>query len=144
MIYYRLGQNLLIINKYAVCSRYSLWPIQLVKDWRTSTLYTLEPRWCDLFRRICVHLSVLLVLVLTRILFVLNVNSSQKCVHLFIIALLVLIKVLCALVCVLCVLQFSIILFLFIKDLFTNRCSLITRTFKYSFILIYMDKSMLS
>ena len=26
------GQNQLIINKYAVCSRYSSWPIQLVKD----------------------------------------------------------------------------------------------------------------
>ena len=32
LIYYRLGQNLLIINKYAVRSRYNLWPIQLVKD----------------------------------------------------------------------------------------------------------------
>ena len=29
---YRLGPNQLIINKYAVRSRYSLWPIQLVKD----------------------------------------------------------------------------------------------------------------
>ena len=29
---YRLGQNQLIINKYAVRSRYSSWPIQLVKD----------------------------------------------------------------------------------------------------------------
>ena len=27
-----LGQNQLIINKYAVLSRYSLWPIKLVKD----------------------------------------------------------------------------------------------------------------
>ena len=32
LIYYRLGQNLLIIIKYAVRSRYSSWPIQLVKD----------------------------------------------------------------------------------------------------------------
>jgi len=32
LIYYRLGQNLFIINKYAVRSRYSSWPIQLVKD----------------------------------------------------------------------------------------------------------------
>ena len=32
MIYYSLGQNLFKINKYAVRSRYSLWPIQLVKD----------------------------------------------------------------------------------------------------------------
>ena len=32
LIYYRLGQNQLIINKYAVSSRYNLWPIQLVKD----------------------------------------------------------------------------------------------------------------
>ena len=32
LIYYRLGQNQLIINKYAVRSRYSLWPIQLLKD----------------------------------------------------------------------------------------------------------------
>ena len=31
-IYYRLGQNHLIINKYAVHSRYSSWPIKLVKD----------------------------------------------------------------------------------------------------------------
>ena len=28
LIYYRLGQNQLIINKYAVRSRDSLWPIQ--------------------------------------------------------------------------------------------------------------------
>jgi len=34
LIYDRLGQNqqYAIINKYAVHSRYSLWPIQLVKD----------------------------------------------------------------------------------------------------------------
>ena len=32
LIYYRLGQNLLIIIKYAVRSRYSSWPIKLVKD----------------------------------------------------------------------------------------------------------------
>ena len=41
MIYYRLGQNQLIIKKYAVRSRYSSWPVQLVKDQRTSSLYTL-------------------------------------------------------------------------------------------------------
>ena len=32
LIYYRLGQNQLIINKYAIRSQYSLCPIQLVKD----------------------------------------------------------------------------------------------------------------
>ena len=32
LIYYRLGQIQLIINKYAVRYRYSLWPIKLVKD----------------------------------------------------------------------------------------------------------------
>ena len=32
MIYYSLVHNLLIINKYAVRSLYSSWPIQLVKD----------------------------------------------------------------------------------------------------------------
>ena len=32
MIYYRLGQKLLIINKYAVRSWYSLWSKKLVKD----------------------------------------------------------------------------------------------------------------
>ena len=32
LIYYRLGQNQLKINKYAVRSRYSSWPIKLVKD----------------------------------------------------------------------------------------------------------------
>ena len=32
LIYYRLGQNQLIINKYAVRSLYSLWPMNLVKD----------------------------------------------------------------------------------------------------------------
>ena len=31
-IYYRLGRNQLIIKKYALRSRYSSWPIQLVKD----------------------------------------------------------------------------------------------------------------
>ena len=31
----------LIINKYAVRSRYSSWPTQLVKDLLTSSLYTL-------------------------------------------------------------------------------------------------------
>ena len=41
MICYRLGQNQLLINKYAVLSRYSLWPIKLVMDYRTSSLYTL-------------------------------------------------------------------------------------------------------
>jgi len=30
--YYRLGQNQLIIYKYAVRSWYKLWPIKLVKD----------------------------------------------------------------------------------------------------------------
>ena len=29
LIYYRLGQNQLILNKYAVLSRYSLWPITI-------------------------------------------------------------------------------------------------------------------
>ena len=32
MIYYRLGQNLLIINKYAVRSWYILWSKKLVKN----------------------------------------------------------------------------------------------------------------
>ena len=41
MICYRLGQNQLLINKYTVLSRYSLWPIKLVMDYRTSSLYTL-------------------------------------------------------------------------------------------------------
>ena len=32
LIYYRLGQNQLIINKYALRSRYSSWSIKLVKN----------------------------------------------------------------------------------------------------------------
>ena len=44
LIYYRLGQNQLNINKQAVRSWYSLWPIQLVKDQRTSSINTLQPR----------------------------------------------------------------------------------------------------
>ena len=30
LIYYKLGQSQLIINKYAVRSRYSSWPIKLI------------------------------------------------------------------------------------------------------------------
>ena len=41
LIYYMLDQNQLIINKYAVRSRYSLWPIQLEGLAYIITLYTI-------------------------------------------------------------------------------------------------------
>ena len=39
--YLRLGQSLLISNKFAVRSLYSWWPIKLVKDYSSSPLHTL-------------------------------------------------------------------------------------------------------
>ena len=57
LIYYRLGQNQLIINKYAERSRYSLWPIKLGLAY-IITLYAITSLGLTLFLTIFNFLKV--------------------------------------------------------------------------------------